>query len=301
MAFADRRPLSRQRRKSQLIIETKNTITADDDDTPQTHSPPRAARLPTPPKTDDDVPHIHSPPREARQAARLPTRPKLMPAPPLLRLSSQPSVASPSLYSPQKKRPRYQSEDLHTKAHRFSIPVTVSLTRNNATERREVQVVVNVQYFKKSAAPLVFIVELRRLMFWALLMIACTSTGAFRVMPRAVTPQMTITPRASPAAAPLNHEFVEGIAKMPSPISHISRPLIDEMSGQLGKASADFGADGNIVYSVATQLSSLIADGEISVEKMKVAFSRACVSALLHKVVGTGVTLASCMAHTIYQ
>merc|ERR1711972_21198 len=150
-----------------------------------------------------------------------------------------------------------------------------------------VQVVVNAQYFKKSAAPLVFIVELRRLMFWALLMIACTSTGAFRVMPRAV--------------APLNHEFVEGIAKMPSPISHISRPLIDEMSGQLGKASADFGADGNIVYSVATQLSSLIADGEISVEKMKVAFSRACVSALLHKVVGTGVTLASCMAHTIYQ
>jgi len=214
------------------------------------------------------------------------------------------------MVSKRSVRRRYVSEDLYLKARRFGTPVTVLFTTNPETLRKQVEVMVHMSRFKPAAPPLVFVIELRRLFFWACMLLLVASAGAFRVMPRG---PMARTPMsASPVPSAIENtpavaveRAVVGQARADAELlaegapTHIINPLMDEAAIQLGKVGQDaFGADSFDVMTVSSQALSLFAEGEFTVEKLKVYFSRACLSALMHKVVGTGVTLASaCMVH----
>lgn len=263
----------RERRRSfrNLEIVTPTAPTAEDHD----HAP-RAGHLPS---HDKD-----------------PTTPPPLSAPPVL-----PRMASVPCIKPERKRTRFFSEDLHTRARRFGTPVTVLVATNPETSRRQLEVVVHVQYFKKGAAPLVFIMELRRLLFWAVLMCACvTSTSAFRAVPRTAPPQLMAsqaTPTSLGASSALNSIGLgEEMGQLHTTLPRSA--LMDEASVQLGKVGElAFGADSFDVSAVASQLLAMVSEGELTMEKMKTYFTRACMSAVMHKVVGGGMTLASCLAH----
>lgn len=214
------------------------------------------------------------------------------------------------MFCAEKARRRYFSEDLHTRARRFGTPVTVAFTLNQETARHQIEVVVHTQYFKKSAAPFVFIIELRRLLFWVAMLVLITSAGAFRVMPRGQKP---IYPRSMmPSASVTSASIPVQIATSPAAVvanemtdleneatpDMLVNPLLDEAALQLGKVGHfEFGADEYDVAAVTSQMLALFSDGEFTLDKIKVYFSRACLSALMHKFVGTGLTLASCMIH----
>lgn len=184
---------------------------------------------------------------------------------------------------------------------------------NPETSRRQLEVVVHCQVFKKGSAPVVFTMELRRLLFWAVLLCACfTSAGAFRAVPRSVPPQRAMAAsRAAPASldaatmAPaltgldqLKYGVGREMSKAQAWLSReVHQPLVDETAQHLGNVAEGLGADSNDVTALATQAMAMISDGELSMEKMQAYMTRACMSALMHKVVGGGMALASCLAH----
>jgi len=202
-----------------------------------------------------------------------------------------------------KKRPRFASEDLHTRARRFGTPVSIALSTNEVTRRKQVEVVVDMSYFRRTPAPpLILTVELRRVLFWmALLTMLFSSAGAFQVTPGRVSPWRSSVPARTDmsqasslsASMPLNE-----VPSQRNPQSLLNSILPNEVSVQLGEVSSDFaGADSFYVSAVASNIFSLVSEGEISVDKLKTYFSRACLSALMHKAVGAGMTLAACAAH----
>lgn len=219
------------------------------------------------------------------------------------------------MFDADKARRRYQSEDLHTRARRFGTPISFAVTLNQLTARRQLEVVVHTQYFRPSAPPFVLVIELRRLAFWLCVMLLITSAGAFRVMPRGPIPRSALSsslPSSSEMQRPVAQVTADDVAELSlssaaasidsiekAKAPELGQHFIDEAAIQMGNVGQHvLGADAFDAYTVSSQVLSLAAEGEWpTVEKVKLYFSRACLSALMHKVVGTGVTLASCMMH----
>jgi len=270
-------------------------------------SSPRLSELSLHP--DEDQPE-HCAPRANRSGGWQDTpstseamAPAALTKPPLSKHTSVPHIKAKPMVTPKRTRPRFFSEDLHTKARRFGTPVTVVFTTNPETCRKQVEVVVHMSHFKRDAAPLVFVMELRRLLFWAVLCCFCTSASAFRAVPghqlgRSSTPQMNMAARAAAVSPTSSLDASAGMlpqVNWPNPQMH--RHILDEVSNQLGAIGENFGADAFETSAVASQLMSLVSGGEVTVDRMKVYFTRACLSAAMHKVVGTGLTLTACLTH----
>jgi len=95
-------------------------------------------------------------------------------------------------------------------------------------------------------------------------------------------------------------ELSEAVAGLESTLSMFRNQtllphFLDEASAHIGIAARDgLGADSFDVYTVSSQFLSLVNKGEFSSDKLKGYFTRACISTLIHKAVGTAsVVLAS--------
>lgn len=228
-----------------------------------------------------------------------------VPAPPLSVPSrlSLPERRSNDQPWADKARRRYFSEDLHTRARRFGPPISFALTVNDLTARRQLEVVVHTKLFKPSKPPLRFVIELRRLAFWTCMLLLVASAGAFRVMPRGPMPRSalasTTLPSSNDKPPPVQAQVA---AEVPRPEKGMAPPQLgrtvrDEAALQMGNVGAGLGVDSFDVAALSSQVLTLFSEGEFTLDKMKILLSRACLSALMHKVVGTGVTLASCALH----
>merc|ERR1719487_746271 len=233
-------------------------------------------------------------PRERRQiTASIPSRVKSMPA----------VLESPSkleLRQKAKRRQRFHSEDLHTRFRRFGGPLTVRMTWSEA-KRRQIEVIIYTDCFRRSARPIVLQLELRRLLFWTCTLLLLASAGAFQLRGASVpTPSLRAAkPAPTGGVEPLRPaRAAEPEADSSALPRGVVDALRDEASLELGKVGqAALGADPFEVSVLASHLLSLLSTGEFSVQTLKTVLSRACLSALVHKAVGAGATLATCLVH----
>jgi len=99
---------------------------------------------------------------------------------------SVPARRPSPLFQATSFKPRAFSEDLHTRIRRLgqASPLSVSVQFNEETCRRQIEVVVHTSHFTRAAAaPYVFVIDLRRLLFWFVALLLCASASAYSVVP----------------------------------------------------------------------------------------------------------------------
>lgn len=242
---------------------------------------------------------------------------------------SMPSSPTTPMYTPPRRRLR--SEDLHLKMRRFAPHVDISFHLNEETQRRELD--IEVRFGSRTYATSI---ELRKLIFWSMILLFCVSqAGAFKLpmggnpaahaaarSPRFVEGIATSAPLLGGDKMKVAEGLVEDMAEdlawdvaaqAPKKLAGSSNPLVAEVGqqvadnigmtiGKMGAADINLDSDGQWDVSVlSSSFLVTLVKGELTKEQIASLFSRACISAATHKVIGSAFGAASTAASCIVQ
>jgi len=219
------------------------------------------------------------------------------PSPPSLQERSKSVPNSPAfgcpLISPRTRR----MSQRRIKSHEIKIPrsydLGIRLTKATPDSPRQIEIKVvwdrRIHFYR---------FDLRKLLFWMVLLVFMTGfTSAYKIGPASrllrpmQLPKLAATlPEASAGAQGPTHPLVETI------FDELQNIAVDNIAEV---AAPDFGVAAN----VAQELSRFVMAGEISFDKLLNAAGRACISSVMHKVVGAVVAsdiasdVVSCVLH----
>jgi len=213
------------------------------------------------------------------------------PSPPTIRSRTQSAPCSPStpFLSPRSRRKsqrRIKSHEIKL-PRRYDASIRVIKTTPDSPRQLEIKIVWDrhVHFYR---------LELRRLLFWTVMLVFLTSfTSAYKISPgsRFMKPLPKLAaslPEAQTAAGP--------------------HPLVDTLFDEIQNIAADNIAeatapDVGVVANVAQELGRFVSAGEISMDSIRNAAGRACISSLMHKMVGAVIAsdvasdVVSCVLH----
>lgn len=193
-------------------------------------------------------------------------------------------------------RRRYKSHDINLNS-RWRFGATVEITKSPVTKRRSLEITTIWQSRRAT-----YSIELRKLLFWILFIsvMVLPATG-LNVNPRARmivqsghaplvrNAQQKVATLAAPAAMQLEG-LEEGMLEESMLDNTVVNPLVEEISGLMVKESAAVGMiapDDGTLLALISQAAHFVKEGDISLVAFRSVAMRACISAALHKVVGS--------------